>query len=308
MDAILHLPTRHLLGNSELSVSPMAYGCWRFAGTDVKAAQEKIETAMGMGLSFIDTADIYGTDSPGGFGSAESLLGAVIKARPRLRHDMVLTSKGGIYPGVPYNSTKAYLVKACEMSLKRLHTDHLDLYQIHRADLLAPLAEVADALDTLRAQGKIREAGVSNFTTSQFRALEAHLDFPLATHQPEFSVMTLDPLFDGVLDQCQETGAKAMAWSPLAGGSLMQGRATNPADQARLDAVISVLDRIAARDSVDRGAVALAFVMVHPAGVIPIIGTQTPARIEAATNAFRVKLTRPDWYQLIEARRGIPMP
>jgi len=307
-EPLLHARTRYTLGQSGLAIGPIAYGCWRFAGSDPASAQAKVETALSAGMTLIDTADIYGLDSPAGFGGAEALLGEVFRSQPSLRYDMVLASKGGIVPGVPYNSTKSYLMRACEASLKRLRTEVIDLYQIHRPDMLAPFEEVADALDTLRSQGKIREAGVSNYSASQFRALQAHLDFPLASHQPEFSALNLTSLFDGVLDQCQETGAFALAWSPLAGGKLIHGQVEDKEKARRLYAVAAILDEIAATNSVSRAAAALAFTMVHPARVIPIVGTQTPARIKETAAATQVKMTRADWYRVVEACMGTRLP
>ncbi|WP_417460482.1 aldo/keto reductase [Kordiimonas sp.] len=307
-DDLLHARPKFNIGQSSLSVGPIAYGCWRFAGTEVAPAQAKIEAALACGMTLIDTADIYGKGSPGGFGSAEELLGEVLKAQPGLRYDMVLASKGGIWPGTPYNSSKAYLTTACEKSLNRLNTETIDLYQIHRPDLLTPMAEVAEALSALRSQGKIREAGVSNFTPSQFRALQAHLDFPLASQQPEFSALELSPVFDGTLDLCQEFGALALAWSPLGGGRLMTGQADTAEGQTRLDNVIKALDDIAEKNNTDRAAAALAFTMVHPAGVIPIIGTQTPARITEAARAAKVKISRTDWYGVLQASIGARLP
>ncbi|WP_417451509.1 aldo/keto reductase [Kordiimonas sp.] len=307
-EPLMQARPKHNLGQSGLSIGPIAYGCWRFAGSDVAAAQNKIETAIACGMNLIDTADIYGIDNPAGFGSSEALLGDVFKAQPALRYDMVLASKGGIEPGVPYNSTKTYLMRACEASLKRLRTDTIDLYQIHRPDMLAPFEEVADALSTLRAQGKIREAGVSNYSPSQFRALQANLDVPLASHQPEFSALELGPMLDGTFDQCQETGALALAWSPLAGGALINGKTDDKDLATRLYAVAGVLDAIAAQNSVTRAAAALAFTMMHPARVIPIVGTQTPARIKEAASAIRVKITRSDWYRVVEASLGRRLP
>ncbi len=206
-------------------IGPIAYGCWRFAGTDVATAREKIETALEVGMTLIDTADIYGYDGSapapgGGFGDAEELLGQVLAATPGMRARMVLTSKCGITPPTPYDSSPTYLRRACEASLRRLQVDTIDLYQIHRPDLLAHPAEVAGALDELVASGTVRAIGVSNFTVAQTRALQAHLDTPLVCTQPEFSPLALDPITDGTFDLAMETGLVPLAWSPLAGGWL----------------------------------------------------------------------------------------
>jgi predicted oxidoreductase len=289
-------------------IGPIAYGCWRFAGTDVATAREKIETALDCGMRLIDTADIYGYDgsapAPGGaFGAAEELLGRVFDETPGLRDRMVLATKGGITPPVPYDSSATYLRSACEASLRRLHCETLDLYQIHRPDLLAHPQEVAGALDGLVASGKVRAIGVSNFTVAQTRALQAHLELPLASTQPEFSPLALDALTDGTLDLAMETQLVPLAWSPLAGGRL----AGNPTD-ARARAVAEVCDRLATGHGVTRSAVLLAWAMRHPAGVIPIVGTQQPSRIRECARATEIELTGTEWYDILVAGRGEPMP
>jgi len=301
----LPINTHYEIGLNATRVGALAYGCWRMAGTSTTAAAEKINTALDHGMTLIDTADIYGSRWPEGFGEAEALLGEVLAEDGGLRGRMVLASKGGIVPGQPYDSSADYLVSACEASLTRLKTDVIDLYQIHRPDFLAHPAEVACALTKLRDAGKIIDVGVSNYSPAQFSALQAHLDFKIACHQPEFSICCTDPIEDGVLDQCMETGAAALAWSPLAGGALL---GTAPSKEPRLIAIQAVLDRLGATYETDRASVALAFLLAHPAKVIPIIGTQTPARIAEAVKAFDVPLTRRDWYDLLEARRGTPMP
>ena len=128
---------------------------------------------------------------------------------PGLRDRMVLATKGGIVPPVPYDSSPAALRAACEASLRRLQVDVIDLYQVHRPDLFAHPADVAETLLALRSEGKIRAIGVSNHTAAQHRALEAHLGEPLATSQPELSVAHLEPVRDGVLDHCMATGVGA---------------------------------------------------------------------------------------------------
>lgn len=313
------------LGRSGLAAGPIAYGCWRFAGTGVAEAREKIEAALDAGMTLVDTADIYGeaaepprseTESSGGGpprerdGAAEALLGRVLADAPGLRARMVLATKGGIRSGVPYDSSADALREACEASLRRLRVDAIDLYQIHRPDLLAHPAEVAGVLAGLREAGKVREVGVSNFTPAQTDALQAHLPFPLATAQPELSAWERAPLFDGVLDQCMERGTTPLAWSPLAGGKLAMDveRARREEGGERLAALLERMDAIAKEQGVARSAVALAFVGVHPSGAIPIVGTQRPERIREAADALRVELERSQWYGLLEAARGAPMP
>lgn len=301
----LPIPRTRTLGTTGLEVGSLAYGCWRLAGTDAATAATKINTALDAGMTLIDTADIYGSRWPEGFGEAEALLGEVLATDKSLRRRMILATKGGIVPGLPYKSSAGYLVAACEASLKRLQTDTIDLYQIHRLDLLTGWQEVAGALTQLKEGGKIHHVGVSNFTPAQVSALQAHLDFPIVSQQPEFSALETAPLFDGTLDQCMERRMSVLAWSPLAGGTLL-AEAGALEDTAR--ETVKVLDRLAAEYSVNRASVALAFLTAHPAGVIPIIGTQTPARILEAIETFDVPLTRRDWYDILEAHIGNRMP
>lgn len=295
------------IGSSGLRAGALGFGCWRFTGHDLPHAETLVETALDLGMTLIDTADIYGYGGAG-FGAAEALLGRVLKADPARRGRMVLATKGGIIPPAPYNSSRTYLIESCEASLSRLGVEQVDLYQIHRPDLLTPWEEVAGALDALIADGKIAAAGISNFTVAQARALQAHFGARIASTQPEFSALHLQPVEDGTLDWCQETGAAALAWSPLAGGRLGDGYVPQVDEPACLADVHAALDRIAAAQGVRRSDVALAFVLMHPAQPIVLLGTQTPARLAAARRALDLRLSRQDWYSIVEAARGRPMP
>ena len=295
------------IGSSGLEAGSLGFGCWRFLGHDLSHAETLIETALDLGMTLIDTADIYGFGDAG-FGAAEALLGEVLAADPARRGRMVLASKGGIIPPVPYNSSRAYLIEACEASLTRLGVERIDLYQIHRPDLLTPWEEVAGALDTLIADGKIGYAGVSNFTVAQTRALQAHLGARIVSTQPEFSALHLQPLEDGTLDWCQETGATPIVWSPLAGGRLGEGYTPQADDPGRLAELHETLDRLAALYDAQRSDVALAFLLKHPARPIVLLGTQRPERLRAARNALAIPLTRQQWYSILETSRGEPMP
>ncbi len=301
MSDYLTLPRQYTLSGTDLIVSSIAYGCWRFAGTTVEEAAEKINKALQCGITLIDTADIYTDDWQNGFGRAENLLGDVFKTNPALRQASILATEGGIVPGLPYNSSASYLVSACEASLKRLNTDVIDIYQIHRPDLLSSFEETAKALTQLKDTGKIRFVGVSNYTCQQFEALQSCLKFPLISHQPELSCITTKPLFDGILDQCQQRKLLAFAWSPLAGGSLITGQGDSSTKQTKLNRLLPVLDKLSDQNNTDRTAIALAFLLAHPANVIPIIGTQTLSRIQTSTSAWGVKLSRRDWYDILAA-------
>ena len=301
-------PSTQLLGQTDMEVSTIAYGFWRYGGTDVKQAQAKVETALEVGITLMDHADIYGVDGGGQFGDAELLFGQVLQQAPHLRDRMTIATKGGIVLGLPYDSSADYIRTAVENSLQRMQIDVIDLYQIHRPDFLAHPEQLAQVLSELRQAGKIREVGVSNYTASQFNALQAYLDFPIATHQPEFSCWQYQPLRDGILDQCMQNKVTALAWSPLAGGRLAMTVEQAQTVDSRLVAVIEKLDAIAAAQQVSRTAVAIAWIMAHPAQIIPILGTQNLSRIKACMQAYQVRFTRTQWNQILEAAQGEPLP
>ena len=295
------------LGRSGIEVAPLGWGMWRFAGADVATARRRVEAALDIGCTLFDTADIYGYGTPDGFGGAEQLLGQVLRSAPALRQRMVLATKAGIYPPLPYNSSADYLVRACEQSLQRLGIECIDLFQIHRPDLLTHPAEVAGALEQLRRAGKIRAAGVSNYSAAQLDALCQHLPIPRASIQPEFSPLAIEPLANGVFDAAMRLGTAVLAWSPLGQGRLGSTKSAQASD-ARTAAVIAALERVAVRASVPRSAVAYAWVMAHPSRPVPLIGSQDPARIREAARAYEVQLQREEWYRILEAARGEPMP
>ncbi len=283
-------------------VGRLSFGLWRYTNTDVAAAQGVLEAALDAGMNLVDNADVYGFDWGGtGFGQVEEILGTVLAAAPALRDRMVLASKGGIMPPLPYDSSPAYLRSACEASMTRMGVDVIDLYQIHRPDMFAHPADVAATLTELRAAGKIREVGVSNHTPDQVAALQAHLDFPIVANQPEFSASHLDPMRDGTLDQCMALGIAPMAWSPLAGGSLATGDGVRPE-------LLAELDRLADRESLDRSHIAMAFVLAHPSKPIAIVGSQNTARIADTVRALDTQLDRSDVYAIFQASEGVPLP
>ncbi len=296
----LPAPAPRMLGGQ--TVSPIAWGMWRFRGDDVRAARERVEAALAAGITLFDTADIYGPDNGEAFGAAEALLGRVFAQAPGLRQRMVLASKGGIVIGTPYDSSAAYIGSAIDASLRRLGVDHIDLWQVHRPDILTHPAELAKALDDAVRAGKIGAVGVSNFTTHQIDALMRLLDVPLAATQPEFSPLCLTPVEDGQLDQAMANGLAVLAWSPLGGG-----RIASPTSE-RERTVAAALDAVAAAHAVSRTAAAYSWIMAHPAGVIPIVGSQQPARIAEAADALNVRWTRADWYAVLVAARGVPLP
>lgn len=300
----LHVtPDSRPLGKSGILVSPVAWGMWRFAGNTESEGRALIDAAFEAGVTLFDTADIYGFNGSGGFGDAEALLGRIFAASPGLRDRMVLTTKGGITPPVPYDSSRDYLRAALDASLARMQVEQVDLYQIHRPDILTHPHEVARTLEDMVTSGKVRSIGVSNYTSAQTATLASFLtDVPIATQQPEFSPLFLDPMTNGLFDQAIEHDIAVLAWSPLGGGRI--AKPTTPHETAVADA----LDAVAAKFGVSRSIATYSWIMAHPARVIPIVGTQNAGRIAELRDVLKVSWSRDDWYAVLTAARGEPLP
>lgn len=308
------------LGRNAVPVSRLAYGCWRIlghegaepnAGREV-AAKQAVVAAYEAGFTFFDHADVYAD------GAAETVFGTVLKSISGMRERVVVTTKCGIRrKGVPhrespyrYDFSAEHIVTSCEQSLKRLGVETIDVYQLHRPDYLMDPAEVAGAFARLRQQGKVKEFGVSNFRPPQLALLQQACGFPLLVHQVEISLARLDALEDGTLDQCLAEGVTPLAWGPLGGGRLadMLPIDINSPDHARRIGLRETLDNIARDHGVSRTLIALAWLLKHPARIVPIIGTAKPERIREASQAGRVQLSRDEWYRLLEAARGERLP
>ncbi|MEN2787677.1 aldo/keto reductase family oxidoreductase [Sphingomonas qilianensis] len=297
-----HKPEMRSLGKSGLLVSPIAWGMWRFAGVSPTEGRTLIEAAFDAGINLFDTADIYGFDGAGGFGDAESLLGEVFAATPGLRGRMVLATKGGITPPVPYDSSARYLEDALDASLRRMRTDRVELYQIHRPDILTHPQEVARTLEKMLASGKVGAIGVSNYTVAQITALASFLTVPLATVQPEFSPLELEPITSGLVDLAMARDITVLAWSPLGGGRIAEP------GTAQERAAAHALDVKAEAAGVSRATAAYSWIMAHPARVIPIVGTQNATRIAELADVHSVRWSRQEWYDVLVAARGEKLP
>ena len=309
-----------LLGDSKLESSRLAYGCWRLARTgdiqqDLKTTREAVLAAVEAGYTLFDHADIYC------HGRAESAFGEVLRENPGLRKKMLIATKCGIRfcdepPGASqrYDFSAEHIIRSCEQSLVRLHIDRIDLYQLHRPDWLMDADEVGLAFASLHKSGKVREFGVSNFRPSQVsllqRVVQQKIEQNLIVNQVEISLAQLAAFEDGTLDQCQAMNITPLAWSPLAGGLLGDGPVELLPGQKgyKPAAIVEAVDKIAKARGTSRTAVALAWLLKHPTKIIPIIGTTHPERIRAAAAAVEVELTREEWYELLIAARGEPMP
>lgn len=264
-----------------------------------------IAECLDLGVTTFDHADIYGDYQ------AEGIFGEALAAEPGLRARMELVSKCGIklisdhFPDHRihhYDTSYDHIVASAERSLRLLHTDYLDLLLIHRPDPLMDADEVARALTHLVESGKTRHVGVSNFTPSQFDLLAARLDVPLVTNQVELSVLHMEPLHDGTMDQLQRLRIAPMAWSPLGGARLFSS------EQPQAQRVRAVLTEIAAELGAGLDQVALAWLHRIPGDVLPVLGTGQIERIRAAVAAETIALDRRQWFAVWEASAGHEVP
>lgn len=263
-----------------------------------------IETCLDWGITTFDHADIYGGHT------CEGIFGAALARKPSLRAQMQLVTKCGVrMKSVPgnrvghYNTTTAYILGQAEQSLKNLNTDHIDVLLIHRPDPLMDADDIAEAFMKLKQDGKVLHFGVSNFTTTQFDLLQSRLSVPLVTNQVEFSVMHVDPIYDGTFDQQQQHRHPPMAWSPLAGGRMFS--AEDEQSQRVRDMLQQVGEELGGAP-IDQ--VALAWVLKHPVKAMPVLGTGKLERVQAALDAEKLELDHNQWFMILEASNGHPVP
>ncbi|HTH49611.1 MAG TPA: aldo/keto reductase [Candidatus Limnocylindria bacterium] len=306
------------LGRSTLVSSRLAYGCWRLGGSEghpplpsSEPGKLAIHAAVEAGYTLFDLADIYCG------GRSEEILGEALRETPGLRARLLLATKCGIRlpdspAGAPYryDSSGDHIVASVEGSLRRLGVETIDLLMLHRPDYLMNPHEVAGAFLQLRDAGKVREFGVSNFSPAQVKVLQALCPLPLVVNQVEISLLQPAALENSTLDQCLARQMTPMAWSPLAGG-LLGNRVHGLLPSQRLyqpDAALKALHTVAATHGVTRSVIALAWLLKHPAGILPVIGSTNPADIQAAVRAEEIQLTREEWYFLLAAARPAPLP
>lgn len=291
-------------------LSRVVYGTWRLFDDPSSATPQhvlrRLEACAELGITTIDTAEIYG-----GY-EVEELLGRALALAPGLRQRLQIVSKCGIY--VPnarhpdrkvafYNASSERLRKSCDKSLRLLGTDVIDLFLVHRPDWLTPAEDTARGLDALQAEGKIRSAGVSNYTTAQLELLSARAQRPLVTNQIELSLFQMAALTDGTLDQAQRLGMRPMAWSTLGGGRLFDPQ--DPAGARLRAAMASLRDKYGGADET---ALALAWVLALPSRPVAIFATNKLERLASAAQAASLQLDRQDWYLLWEAAQGRRVP
>ncbi|EOD01837.1 aldo/keto reductase [Caldisalinibacter kiritimatiensis] len=265
-----------------------------------------IEQCIDMGITSFDHADIYG-----GY-ICEELFGEALELKPQLRDKMEIITKCGIKiisPNRPehrvkhYDTSKEHIINSVNNSLKNLRTDYIDLLLIHRPDPFMNPEEVAEAFNTLYRDGKVRNFGVSNFTPSQFNMLSSYLDMPLVTNQIEISVMQYENFRNGTIDLCLEKRIPPLAWSPLAGGKVFTS------EDEKSVRLRNVLEKIADELNVDGiDKIMYAWLLNHPAKIIPIVGSGKISRVKRAVESLDIKLDRQQWFEILEASNGRRVP
>lgn len=286
--------------SDSLSLSRIVYGMWRIADdtdTSPKHVEAKINACLEQGITSFDQADIYG-----GY-AAEAVLGEALKASPSLRSQMQIVTKCDIvapmgkYASAPvkhYDTSATHINASVESSLNYMATDYIDLLLIHRPDPFMDHVETGAAMDALVASGKVGNIGVSNFKPWDWELLQSGMKSQLVTNQIELSLGAIEGLTNGDVAFHQKNANPIMAWSPLGGGALM----TQASEAATL------LSEIAEENGVDRASVAVAWLLAHPAKILPVMGTNNLERIAALSDALKVKMDRQTWYRLYTAALG----
>lgn len=286
--------------SEDLSFSRIIHGLWRLSEWDMSNEDVLllIEDCLKAGITTFDHADIYGNYT------CEKKFGDALALKPELRKEMEIVTKCGIklvsnnrpqHSVKSYDTSKEHIIASVNQSLQNLQTDYIDVLLIHRPDPFMDPAKVAEAFTQLKIEGKVRQFGVSNFKRSHYKMLQSYLDFPLITNQIELSAYQLENFEDGTLDLCQEEKITPMAWSPLAGGSIFSSN-----DQ-RAKNLRDTLERIAGEigaHGIDE--VLYAWLLSHPANIMPIVGSGKMDRIESAIRSLDLTLSRDQWFEILQ--------
>lgn len=291
------------LGTSGLEVGEIALGCMRMNGLPAKDAARVIENAWEAGIDFFDHADIYGG------GKSEEVFAEALQQTDIQREDMILQTKCGIRKGF-FDFSREHILSSVDGSLKRLGTDYIDVLLLHRPDALMEPEEVAEAFTQLKEAGKVRHFGVSNQNPLQMELLKKYLKQDLIVNQLQLSVvhtgmidaglnvnMKHEPAVNrdgGILDYCRLHDITIQAWSPFQHG-MIEGVFIGNDDFPEVNAK---LQEMAEKKGVTDSAIAIAWILRHPAGIQPIIGSMNPERITAIAKASDVELSREEWYEI----------
>lgn len=294
--------------SSQLNVSEIVQGHWR--SLDWKMTPQELLTftqqSYELGITTLDHADIYGHHV------CEKLFGDALAIDKGLRQKLQLVTKCGIKLATDkfperklkyYDYSPEYIVSSVETSLSNFGTDYIDLLLLHRPSPFFDPIEIAEVFSTLRQVGKVLEFGVSNFSPAQFEMLNAHLDFNLVTNQVEISPYCLDQFENGNMDFFLQHQIHPMAWSPLGGGKILFPE--NKKGE-RLHKKLAEIAEELGVNSIDK--LIVSWLLKHPAGIVPIIGTGKIDRVAGAVEAMNVDISLEQWYQIYTASTGKDMP
>ena len=281
--------------SSDLTLSRIIYGMWRLGddkNTDPAHIRAKIDACLDQGITTMDQADIYG-----GYMAGE-IMGAALTPALRAKIEIVtkcdIVAPAGRYAAKRvkyYDTSRAHITASVDHSLRLMGIDHIDVLLIHRPDPMMDADETGAVLDDLVQAGKVRAVGVSNFKLHDWTLLQSAMKTPLVTNQIEMSLGHVVPFSNGDLAYLQERKVAPMAWSPLGGGSLMTGKGGH----GKLRTALAVL---AKDQGVDMAAVAVAWLLAHPARIMPVMGTNNLSRIKTLSDALKVTLDRETWFEL----------
>lgn len=284
--------------SNNLSLSAIVQGFWRLAGWNMSITElaEFMENCIEKGVTTFDTAEIYADTL------CESLMGDAFQKDPQLRRKIELVSKTGIFKQPEkegafgyYNTSYDRVIRSCKESLRRLKTDYLDLYLIHREDPCIDFWETARALKDLKKEGLVREVGVSNFDPFKFHALNKAMDGELVTNQIEWNPVCFEHFNSGMLDLLTVEKIHPMIWSPLAGGRMFTS------DEPIFVKAKQKIEEIAERHDVTPATIIYAWIMYHPVGAVPISGSSKLERLDEAIKALDVQLEHYEWYEIYAA-------
>lgn len=310
--------------------SRLIYGCMNMGGSwdssaitleSIIQAEKIIELCLEHGINYFDHADIYCR------GKSEEVFSRALARRPEFKEKMILQSKCSIkledpFPFGYYDLSHGWITQSVEGILKRLNIDKIDILLLHRTDLLMKIEEVADTLNKLKNQGKFSHLGVSNMHGYQIELLSKYLNFPIIINQMQMSLEQVGFLEEqilagrsegskhffspGLLDYSKLHGIQIQAWESLAkgkfSGSDISGEGTN------IHQTKAYVMELSSKYHVSHEAIVLGFLLKHPAGIQPIIGTTNLQRIYNATESLNFELSYEEWYKLFILSRGNRLP
>ena len=278
-------------------VGCMRWGTWG-ANYTTNQYQKIIEQCIDIDLNEFDHADIYGDYT------TEAEFGAVLKGNSSLRNKMKIITKCGIKMVTSnrplhyiksYDTSKAHITESVETSLKNLNTDYIDTLLIHRPDILMDASEIAETIIKLKKEGKVKSFGVSNFTTDQVELINTHVK--IEQHQVEISTTNLSAFHNGVIEQAQLKNIEIQSWSPLGNGIFDIKTESHKR-------IVEVAEQISFIHNTEVSSILLAFLYMHPAHIVPVMGTTKIERLIEAKKAMDIQLSRTEFYQLWSASTG----